>query len=147
MAYKFTQDQLVFHALWKRAAKDGMFVVTCTNLADARKMRFGMYNSVKPLRDGKASLPDVVDAADECSISIQELPDGTAELVIQHRVSTTMLQSALGALGQSLEQVLGESPAEVMDSEVAESLHRLSEKLAEVPEDKVRTTPYYTREG
>lgn len=132
-------------AAWKKAAKVGELVVPCQNLSDARRLRFSLYNAVKPVREGKVHAPELLEAISSVSLQIRENP---IRLIMQNRA----FSSAIAALDSVLdEEDFEEAPTmlPVMTPEEAESFNRVQELLKQpetAEETAARKNPFYTRE-
>lgn len=138
--YHFTPDQRQMHAAWVKAAREGRLEIPCKTESDARRLRFTLYNAVKPIRDGRADLQDVMAAVEQVTIHLYTEPSPV--VLMQHKSQTSMMQSLLGALGG--EEVSAEP---VMTAEERESLARIQSLMQEpVVESPRKANPYFTRE-
>ena len=134
-------------AAWKKAAKIGELVVPCQNLSDARRLRFSLYNAVKPVREGKVHAPELLEAISSVSLQIKEDP---IRLILQNRA----FSSAISALDAVLEdEDLQDAPAMPSDLSVEEagSITRVRELLRQQEKEEsgqppTRVNPFYTRE-
>ncbi len=117
---KFTKEQIACHDAWRKALRDGRVDMTFKSVSDARRIRFALYNSVRPIREGKVADPELAQAAEECSISL----DG-ATLTILAKVSSDSMQVLLGAIGKSAEDLTPQALPEAAPAEAEESLRRL----------------------
>ena len=135
--FHFSEDQRQMHAAWVKAARETRLEIPCKTVADARRLRFALYNAVKPLKDGKAESPDALAAAEQVTIHLYEEP--SPMVLMQHKSATTMMQSLSAVLDG---EVVAAPP--VMTAEEVESLQRLQSLMAEAPEAK--KNPYFTRE-
>lgn len=126
---EFTKEQLAYHAVWKKALAEGEVRITLKTVSDARRVRFGLYNAVRPFREGKMFDPDLLRAAQECSIRLE----GTTLIVIA-KISTDTMQSVLEAIGLAPEAL--EQPVAVpMSADIQESMAKTLQKLNEPSTD------------
>lgn len=126
---EFTKEQLAYHAVWRKALAEGEVRITLKTISDARRVRFGLYNSVRPFREGKMFDPDLLRAAQECSIRLE----GTTLIVIA-KISTDTMQSVLEAIGLAPEAL--EQPVAVpMPVDIQESMAKTLQKLNEPSTD------------
>ena len=141
-AYRFSPDQLALHALWLKALRDGEVSVTCDTLSDAKRLRFALYNAVKPIRDEKAHLPEVLKAVESCSISAEGLT-----VTLREKTKTSLMRSVLGVVGGTVAEFSEQAQEAVVSPEIAESLERLLNRddLTTAP-GAAPSNPYYTRE-
>lgn len=127
---EFTKEQLAYHAVWRQALTKGEVRITLKTISDARRVRFGLYNSVRPFREGKLFDPDLLRAAQECSIRLE----GTTLIVIA-KISTDTMQSVLEAIGLAPEAL--EQPVAVpMPVDIQESMAKTLQKLNEPSTDR-----------
>ena len=127
---EFTKEQLAYHAVWRKALAEGEVRITLKTISDARRVRFGLYNSVRPFREGKMFDPDLLRAAQECSIRLE----GTTLIVIV-KISTDTMQSVLEAIGLAPEAL--EQPVAVpMPVDIQESMAKTLQKLNEPSTDR-----------
>jgi len=127
---EFTKEQLAYHAVWKKALAEGEVRITLKTVSDARRVRFGLYNAVRPFREGKMFDPDLRRAAQECSIRLE----GTTLIVIA-KISTDTMQSVLEAIGLAPEAL--EQPVAVpMPADIQESMAKTLQKLNEPSTDR-----------
>lgn len=135
--YKFSPDQLELHAVWLKAFQEGEFFIPCPEGANATKLRFALYNSVKPYRAGKADNPEMLEAIASVSVTVER-----GGVKLQHKSVTGIMQAVRNALGDT---PIPEQ--QIMTQEERESLERLNQMLIE-PSDggQVKKNPYFTRE-
>ena len=141
MAHQFTKEQLILHAVWLKALREGQVTIPVKSKSDATRLRFSLYNSVRPVREGKAVSPELLQAAEECSVRI----DGMA-VIVQLKASTDLMQAITGVLGGdvAMEAAAAVKPVSAEEHAIAESQRMVMEKLgAGTP--ATRGTPYYTR--
>lgn len=141
--YNFTPDQLQMHAAWVKAAREGRLEIPCKTVSDARRLRFSLYNAVKPYRSGRVPEDKVSEAMEQVTVHLVETPKPM--VLMQHKMATPMMQSLLAVLeGEEVAQ------APVMTREEVESLQRLQELMQEPVRDTEglpsRANPYFTRE-
>lgn len=132
--YKFSPDQLQLHAVWLKANTEGELFIPCGGKANATKLRFALYNSVKPFREGRAENPEMVEAIAAVSITLEG--DGVR---LQHRSASVIMQS--------VRAVLGDAPIpeqQIMTQEEMESQRRLQELLSTPKDGPVVANPYLT---
>lgn len=143
MAHVFNDEQLMMHKVWRKALREGKVELTLSAPGQAMRLRFGLYNSLKPIRSGKAIDAELLRASENCSISIQ----GNVVSVYQRALSP-IAQAMLEALGDdgTAELVSTEGPITLEEHDVAESLRLLDERLKAAEDaDAGRETPYYKR--
>jgi hypothetical protein len=140
---QITQEQKILHAVWRKAHAAGEVKITLKSPADAIRLRFSLYNSVRAVRKGQMLDEGLRQAVEGCSI---RLDGGT--VTVMGKVRAEGMQAALDALGMTLEEVqAGDSPITMDDAEAAESLRKALEKLQQ-PEalaTEHKPNPYYTR--
>ena len=73
MAHQFTKEHLILHAVWRKAFNDGQLTIPVKSASDATRLRFSLYNAVRPVREGKVVAPDLLQAVQECSVRIEGL--------------------------------------------------------------------------
>ena len=123
----FTKEQLAYQAVWRKALASGTVEITFKSLADARRVRFGLYNALRPFKEGRATDPALLSAAEECSIQLE----GTTLRVIR-KLDTAVMQSVLEAVGMTAEEVSA-TPALDMPAEAQESLSKVLGLLKDNP--------------
>ena len=140
MAVKFNSQQLLMHAVWKKARADGYWSYTFDTEGKAKKFRLSLYNAVKAIRDGAVVDEEVLSAVVECIVRT----DG-GMVIVELRTNDEDLKAIAQNLG--VDFATG-GPVDALDSEVLESMRRLQAMIAEGKLDKPepRSTPYYTRE-
>lgn len=143
MAYQFTKEHLILHAVWRKAFSDGQLTIPVKSASDAARLRFSLYNSVRPIREGKVVSPDLLRAVQECSVRVEGL-----SVVLQLKANTELMQAISDALGgaEGLEAATETAPAltSAEEQEIEDSQRKLLEKLNQSPLP-TRSTPYYTR--
>lgn len=124
---EFTKEQLAYHAVWRQALAKGEVRITLKTISDARRVRFGLYNSVRPFREGKLFDPDLQRAAQECSIRLE----GTTLIVIS-KLNTDTMQSVLEAIGLDAEDLATTQAAQpALPADIQESMALTLKKLNE----------------
>ena len=149
MSQGFTKEQLLMHGIWRKAAREGKLELTLPTKADAVRLRFGLYNSVRAVREGKVLDEELRTAAEDCMISLVD----DVKVVVQLKARTAFMQAIAGALGDDLEQALAASAPVSADSaqeasELAAMQERLAKEFGQTDQEQSapRSTPYYTRE-
>ena len=139
MAYKFSPDQLLLHRIWRKAFRDGEMIIDLPTPSDAMKLRFALYNAVRPVRQGKAVDEELLKAAESCLINI-----AGSVLTVQSKSLMPFMQAVTAALG---EEVSAEQPVPLTqeEAEIAASEERLKALLDTPEQAPERVTPYYTR--
>lgn len=142
MSYNFSEDQIMMHKIWRKAFREGQITLKMPSQSDAVKLRFGLYNAIRPIRQGKAVDAELLQAATECSINL----DGTA-LTIQLKSKTAMMQAVVAALGEEA-FAPAQTPVSAEEAEIMESQRRMLEKLTQSGEEgrPVVNDPYNTRD-
>lgn len=117
-------EQDIMLSIWREAGKSPEGItIPCSTEGNAKRMRFALYNAVKPIKTGK--LPgdgQLKQAIATCSLSFT--PDKRG-LVIRPKITTELNQSLLAALR-------GKEVGKVEDLLLGESLARL---VAAAPEE------------
>jgi len=141
MAHQFTKEHLILHAVWRKAFNDGQLTIPVKSASDATRLRFSLYNAVRPVREGKVVAPDLLQAVQECSVRIEGL-----SVVVQLKANTELMQAISDALGgvEGLEAAAEVIPTSAEAQAVEESQRKLLEKLGQ-DAAPTRSTPYYTR--
>lgn len=101
----------IFHEVWRCAYKaEGAFPpILCRDTAAAQRLRFALYNAVKPFRDGKREVDDELrDAMLECSVALT--PDRCG-VIIQRKLDTEMNKLMLDAIGGKIPLTIDERMA------------------------------------
>lgn len=142
MSYNFSEDQIMMHKIWRKAFREGQITLKMPSHSDAVKLRFGLYNAIRPIRQGKAVDAELLQAATECSINL----DGTA-LTIQLKSKTAMMQAVVAALGEEA-FTPAQTPVSAEEAEIMESQRRMLEKLTQSGDEArpVVNDPYNTRD-
>lgn len=115
---KFTREQLGMHGIWKKAWNEGTVEIVFDSVADARKIRFDLYNSVRLIRDGKVFDDELLRACEECSIRIE----GTT-LTIRKKFDMPALQRAFAVTGVNPDEQ--PQPGDEIDEEAKASQEKL----------------------
>ena len=127
---EFTKEQLVYHAVWRQALAKGEVRITLKTVSDARRVRFGLYNSVRPFREGKLFDPDLQRAAQECSIRLED-----TTLTVISKLNTDTMQSVLEAIGLDAEELATTQAAQAaqpaLPADIQESMALTMKKLNE----------------
>ena len=141
MSHQFTKEHLILHAVWRKAYNDGKLTIPVKSEADATRIRFSLYNAVRPVREGKVVSPDLLRAVQECSIRVEGL-----NVILQLKANTELMQAISDVLGgaESMEAAATIIPTSAEVQEIEDSQRRLLEKL-KADETPTRSTPYYTR--
>ena len=141
MSYTFSEDQIMMHKIWRKAFREGQITLKMPSHSDAVKLRFGLYNAIRPIRQGKVIDSELLQAASECSINLE----GNA-LTIQLKSKTAMMQAVVAALGEDA-FAPAEAPLSAEQAEILESQRRLLEKMQSPDKDApVVHDPYNTRD-
>ena len=138
----FSKEQLAYQAVWRKALATGRVDLNFKTVADARRVRFGLYNAIRPIREGKVNDPEMVQAGQDCSVQIT----GTVLSVVSKFSSETM-QEILQAIGLTEGELKGveEPPATgvvahepALPLEVQESMAKVLEKLQQPAPERGR---------
>lgn len=122
---EFTKEQLAYHAVWRKALAEGEVRITLKTISDARRVRFGLYNAVRPFREGKLFDPDLLRAAQECSIRLED-----TTLVVIAKLNTDTMQSVLEAVGLAAEDLTTSQTAQpTLPANIQESMALTLQKL------------------
>lgn len=100
----------LFHELWRLGFKTENFPpIKCADTAAAQRLRFALYNAVKPFRDGKREVDDELrEAMLNCSIALT--PDRCG-VIVQRKLDTEMSKLLLEAVGGKLPLTIDERMA------------------------------------
>ncbi len=111
-------EQDIMLSIWREAGRTGEGVtIPCSTEANAKRMRFALYNAIKPVKTGKLAADSALkEAVATCSLSFTNDKLG---LVIRPKVSTELSQALIGALA-------GKQIARTEDLLLGESFARLS---------------------
>lgn len=141
MAHQFTKEHLILHAVWRKAFATGRLEIPVKSASDATRLRFSLYNAVRPVREGKVVSPDLLQAVEECSVRIEGLA-----VVVQLKASSELMQAIADSLGgeAELSAALNVVPTDAEAHAIEDSQKKLLEKL-EQDATPTRVTPYYTR--
>ena len=142
MSYNFSEDQILMHKIWRKAFREGKITLKMPSQSDAVKLRFELYNAMRPIRQGKAVDQELLRAATECSINL-----GGATLTIQLKSKTAMMQAVVAALGEEA-FAPAEAPVSAEEAEIQESQRRLLERMQNPGKDGAPAVhdPYNTRD-
>lgn len=153
------KQKQIMQGLWRRAGRqEEALEIKCKTLADARRMRFALYNAVREFKpdqkDGRAPKPAdpaLQHAINNCSVSFKD--DDPTTVLLRQKTKTTLMMSALEALGEEplLDEV--DIAAGASASAVMKKLSESGGAGAKVEDGEdggaglnlPRTTPYYTR--
>lgn len=143
---KINNEVSIMQALWRAAYRKGFHEIVLPTPSDARRIRFSLYNAMRPIRKGTMVDAELSAAADECSISIEG-----STLRIQARSQTKAMSLVLESLGGSVEELLAPDPQTAEEAAISASQQRLidlmnSNAASSVDAPAPRVTPYYTRE-
>lgn len=126
----------IFQAIWRKAFRTGKVELTLKSTAEAHKVRFALYNSLKGVKRGQEFDNELEKASRECLLQIR----GNT-ITLTRTDSTELFATLLEAAGDCLE---GESKTQV-EVDAAASERRMAELFsagAEKPKN-----PFYTREN
>jgi hypothetical protein len=113
-----SKEQVFLQAIWKRAFYTGEpFEIEFKTRAGAVRGRLALYNSVKLAKEDRD--PDPV--VNQASQSLEIVWKNETTLIMRNKMDSDMMQSLVRAMG--------ELPGDQMDSEAAESLRKVQEKL------------------
>lgn len=142
------KQKLICQGLWRKAGQTQEEVaIPCKTLADARRLRFALYNAVREFKDdpktgreGKRADPDLQAGIENFSVSFHD--EAPTTIVLRHKGSSTAMQAALAVLGDT--PLLAPEGMEVAAS-IAAVQKKLEQMANETNADAPRVTPYYTR--
>lgn len=120
----------IFHEVWRCAYQaEGAFPpIVCKDTGAAQRLRFALYNAVKPFRDGKREVDDVLrEAMLECSVALT--PDRCG-VIIQRKLDTDMNKLMLEAIG-------GKIPLTIDERMANAAYERIMKRGAREPVDTV----------
>lgn len=151
---KQSKDTIALQALWRLALEKGEYRIKFTNKSDCARVRFALYNAVRLVREGKLKDPELEQAIQECSVSIEGL-----EVVIRNKLESSAIKTIMQQIEADAAHHLDKSPLTPQEQEIAESQKRFLERMAretstpsetsdEAPATATpgtRVTPYYTR--
>jgi len=121
------KQKAVFWEIWKKAARPGVDKVRVPMSSEraAQRVRFGLYNSVRGIRDGKVECEDLelVEALGVCTVYME----GPTVVVVARKDSNEDLLEMVKALGVDIEEIEGVKTK--LEKEMEESQKRLMERL------------------
>ena len=111
-------EQDIMLSIWREAGRTNEGVtIPCSSEANARRMRFALYNAIKPVKSGRLAADTALkEAVATCSLGFTADKCG---LVIRPKVATELSQALIGALA-------GKQIARTEDLLLNESFARLS---------------------
>ena len=144
------QETLMLQAIWRKAGRQAdPLTIPVPTPADAARLRWALYNSVRAFRAGADTLesradPELAGFVEELSIRVEG-----ASVVLERRVKSPMMQAVADALGK---EDLVDTEAEAAQASAARVLEELrqgieeAKRLEPAPAPMVeRVTPYYRR--
>lgn len=139
------EQRAKLQGLWRKAYRDGKPIeIPCKTASAATKLRFAMYDAVRPFRKGTMQ-PDeeLGEAINNCMLSFKE--DDRSVLVVCRKTATELMAAIDAVLGEDPTLVVGQEDLEARGLE-----ERLQAKIASgegietMPMIGVRN-PYNTR--
>mgnify|MGYP003452956368 CR=1 FL=1 len=108
---QISKSMAIFHELWRMAYKNADFPpIQCGSIAAAQRLRFALYNAVKPYRAGKREAdPELKEAMINCSIALT--PDRCG-VIVQRKLDSEMSQILLKAIGGEIPLTIDERMAQ-----------------------------------
>jgi hypothetical protein len=121
----------IMHGIWREAGRDETGVtIACESEANAKRLRFALYNALKPIKSGKQGADSaLLHAIATCSLGFTEDKKG---LIIKPKIATVLSKTMLAALA-------GKEVKNTEDYLMEETFARLSaikpepEKEAQLP--------------
>lgn len=107
---EISKSMAIFHEVWRHANRpDGMHFIQCKSVAEASRLRFALYNAVKPYRNGKREADqELKDAILNCSICLTEDKKG---IIMQKKLDSDLAKVLLDAIGGGLPLTIEERMA------------------------------------
>lgn len=138
------EETILLKHIWRKAYKEDV-VINLETSKEAQRIRFALYNAVKPVKDGKIVDPELLLAATNVSITF----DNKNTLRLARTLTGTLAALAKAVdfdLKGAIDAGEGQEATEE-ESEAAESLRKLMAKLEQKPDpqDDIIQTPYYNR--
>ncbi len=114
--------------IWREAGRSEEGVtIPCESVTNATRLRFALYNALKPIKSGKQVADSALQhAIKTCSLSYTEDKSG---LVIKPKIATTLSKSMLAALA-------GKEVKSTEDYLLEESAARFAAMVAEPEEQR-----------
>ena len=144
------QETLMLQAIWRKAGRQtDPLTIPVPAPADAARLRWALYNSVRGFRAGPDTLesradPELAGFVEELSLRVEG-----ASVVLERRVKSPMMQAVAAALGK---EDLVDTEAEAAQASAARVLEELRQGLEEAKRLEPapapmteRVTPYYRR--
>ena len=100
----------LFHECWRLGNKtEGFPPIKCSDTRAAQRLRFALYNAVKPFRDGKRECDDELrEAMTNCSIALTEDRCG---VIVQKKLDSEIGKLLLEAVGGEIPLTIDERMA------------------------------------
>lgn len=95
-------EHKLFHLLWKAAAKEGEKRIEMESESQAIRMRFALYNSARPVREGKLIDPELLEAIKNCTVTTEG-----KTLIVRAWRGDKAFQLIAAGMGISLDDVEG----------------------------------------
>lgn len=115
-------EQDIMLSVWREAGRTAEGVtIPCESEANAKRLRFALYNAIKPVKTGRIAADGALKhAIATCSLSFTENKSG---LIIRPKVATTLNRALLAALGdkpivKTEDLLLGEAFARLSELEI-----------------------------
>ena len=143
MDTKLTQQQLTLLGVWRQAFRaGGRFELALPSKSDAVRMRFALYNAIRPIRLGTLVDEELAQACQDLSVRVEG-----SMVFLEEKSTSAIMQAAMAALGGQLPE--GAAPKQALEIAADESLKKLMGIMesTDQPDTVGRVTPYYTREG
>lgn len=139
---KQSQENALLRQVWRKAVREGRVVLNFKDKREARRVRFALYNAVKPFKDGTLVDDELLEAAEECKVQFE----GETTLVVVKKIMTAELQVIAESLGISPGGLARlPEPRSLEEAQADTSLERLREQLRDEGQPGKRSTPYYER--
>lgn len=116
------QEREFLRAVWRKAYREKEIRVHFKTIADARRIRFSLYNVAKSARASDTADFELLEAVENCSVSMEGPQDGKYWIIVRHKMMQNVLASAAEQLGIPHDAVEAEAPAKMEDSAAASYL-------------------------
>ena len=138
MNYRPTsREYRIYLALWRKALRSPEPVtVLASNLSIAIAMRQGMYRAIRDYRGGQRADLELMEASEKFVIRLNREADKDSPHTIVFLRRATLSELDMTMLGLDEDDLLLEEER---------VLGSLVDKLAEKPEEKTISTPFYSR--
>lgn len=145
MATPESNDITILRKAWIKAYRIGRLEIPLSDKKEAMRMRFAFYNAVKDVREGKTVNEELLEAASNCSITI----DADGMLIVENKLAS----ETFSMIADMVKDVDADVATPTKDDvDIDATLGRLEDKLKEWDggegadaAPKREGTPYFER--